>query len=422
MTPVKKLLHRLFRIIALDQAYIEFAAPLITLIFFDASSRLLPPDTSYATRSMWYGACISLPYFINLFFAPLISSLSDEFGRRKFLLFEVGSGCLYLTLCAVGVLFGIFPLLIAGLVIRGAFSRTNTTALAIIGDVTSPAAKATYMSYMQVAIGVGACMGPILSGLLAHRFFFDFFNFSFPFFVAALLALFNVVMIYFYVPETLQIKSSQNWEASNRWTANLKSIHYVMTHPAVLKISLLLLLIQISWSTYYQFMGPLLKNVFHFSSDSLGTFIGMTAFWLIIGSGPLFNLLKKRYNQHQILNMGACGVITGILMAQAVYFHFLPEFCLWLSAIPIAIGDVITYICITTLYSNSVATHMQGKVMGVNFLVVGLIWGGTGLIGGYLITFSPILPLLLAPAGITGALLILNSNSGKELVESYNTY
>lgn len=422
MINARQTLKRLLGIITLDQTYIEFALPIITLVFFDPTSRLLPADTPYAVRSMWYGTCISLPYFINLFFAPFISALSDEFGRRKFLLFEVSSACIYLSLCALGIFFANFTLLIAGLVIRGAFSRTNTTALAIIGDVTTGKMKASYMSYIQVAIGAGACLGPIISGFLANRFLFEFFNFSLPFFVAALLAFCNVIMIYVLLPETLQLKSSDHWQAKNRFIANLKSIHYVITHEHVLKVSLLLLLFQISWSTYYQFMGPLLKTTFHFDAGQLGTFIGMTAFWLIIGAGPLFTILKSRYSQLQILNMGAVGVLLGILLAIATYYHVLPAFALWLSPIPTAIGDVLAYICITTLYSNSVPSHMQGKVMGINFLIVGLIWGGTGFLGGILISFSPILPIILAPIGIFGALLVLNNKSGKELVASYNPY
>lgn len=421
MTAAEKTLRRLLGVIALDQTYIEFALPIVTFIFLDPSSRLFPAETPMTVRSMWFGTCISIPFFINLFFAPLLSTLSDEFGRRKFLLIEIASASCFMLLAGLGVMFGYLGLVIAGFVIRGAFSRTNTTALAIVGDAASRGKKIIYMSYMQVAISIGACIGPMIAGYFATRFYFETFNYSLPFFIGAGLALINTMLTYFLIDETLKTKSSAAYQHQtiSRFKANMLAVRQVLAHPDVLKTSLLLLLFQISWSTYYQFTAPLLKTVYQFSAHTLGLYIGMIAFWLIMGAGPIFKLLHNRLNNRQLLNMSAYLVLIGIGIILAVYYHFLPQSWLWASPIPIAIGDVLAYICITTLYSNMVANHMQGKVMGINFLIVGLTWGGSGFIGGVLIGYSPILPLLIAPIGVITALFIMNARFGKKMVLSY---
>ena len=59
--------------------------------------------------------------------------------------------------------------------------------------------------------------------------------------------------------------------------------------------------------------------------------------------------------------------------------------------------------------------------MGINFLIVGLIWGSGGFLGGMLISYSPILPLLIAPAGIIASLLLINANFGRRMVLNYST-
>lgn len=422
MTNEKTLLKRILGIIAFDQTYIELAFPIFTLIFFDTSSRLLPADTSYAIRAFWFGTCISTPYFINIFFAPLLSSMSDEFGRRKFLLFEISSSVVYMSLAALGVLFGHLWLLILGIVLRGAFSRTNTTALSIIGDLSQGSQKLKYMSYMQVAIALGASIGPILAGLLAKRFYFNYFNFSIPFFVGACFALINWFLVYHFMPETLKQSVSQALKdsTSSRLRANLLAVKYVITHKDVLMISLLLITFQLSWSTYYQFMSPLLKTVYQFNPETLGLFIGLVAFWIAVGAGPVFKMVSPRMGYQQILNFSVILEVFGISLVTGVYYHWLPETVLWLSPIPTAIGDVLAYICITTLYSNSVAKHMQGKVMGINFLIVGLIWGGTAFLGGLLIAHSPILPIVLAPLGAITTYLIVNYSACKKMVLSYS--
>lgn len=417
----EKTIKRLLGIITLDQTYIEFALPIITLIFFDPTSRIMPASVDYAARSMWFGICISTPYFINLFCAPFFSALSDEFGRRKFLLFEISSAFLYMLCAALGVFFGEMWLLVLGFVIRGAFSRTNTTALAMIGDTCTKSKKLTYMGYLQVAICAGACIGPIIAGLFANRFYFDFFNFSLPFFIGSCLALINVMLVYFLIDETLPQPASESIKsAEGRLHANLQSVKYVITHADILKISLLLLLFQISWSSYYQFTGPLLKTVYQFSPERLSFFISMIAFWLVLGAGPVFRWLHKRCSSLTILNLSAVVEVIGILITILVYYHYLPTIFIWISALPVAMGDVLAYICLTTLYSNVVPEYMQGKVMGINFLIVGLVWGGTGLAGGFLISISPILPFLIAPLGVVASLFVINAKPGRKMVINYS--
>jgi CBS-domain-containing membrane protein len=56
----------------------------------------------------------------------------------------------------------------------------------------------------------------------------------------------------------------------------------------------------------------------------------------------------------------------------------------------------------------------QGKVMGVCFIVIAVIWALTGVFGGFLMGYGKLLPLLLAPIGIVLALLLLHGGFGKK--------
>lgn len=86
---------------------------------------------------------------------------------------------------------------------------------------------------------------------------------------------------------------------------------------------------------------------------------------------------------------------------------------------PTAAGDVIAYSCLTTLYSNVMPAEKQGKVMGINFIVVGSIWATTGFLGGILMGFSPLLPLALAPIGVICSLFLVQANFGRKLALNY---
>lgn len=416
MTREKKTIRSLLGIIFLDQTTITLTFPLITLIFFDAQSRLFASDTSYAERSLWYGLCVALPNFINVFFAPTLSALSDELGRKKILMVEIGSAFLFTLMVGLGIFYGILGFIFLGFIIRGAFSRTNPTALTIIGDTAPREKKILYMSYLQFAISLGAALGPMLGGYLANRLWFAKLNFSLPFFVGAGLALLNTAFAFYLIHETLKKKQT------NRTSEfNFPALKKVILHPDVLRISLVMLLIQVSWSTYYQFIPPVLKTLYGFESSQLGLFIGLIAIWLALATGFWIKLLHRFLDVRQLLLVSIYLVLGGLIINLLACAGWLPGGTLfvWISAIPVATGDVMAYTCLTGLYSNAVTPEKQGKVMGINFIIVSSAWAFTGFLGGMLMSLSPLLPLMIAPLGVLGLVVLMHANFGRKLVLSY---
>lgn len=396
------ILKRLLYIICFDQVGMTLTTPLITLIFFDTQSRLLPENASFATRCMWYGMLNALPNAINIFFSPLLSALSDVFGRRKILLLEIITGCIFGLLLGYGVYYGNLTLIFLAFVIRGAFARTNPTALAIIGDYASIERKMLWMGYLQFAISIGAMVGPMLGGYLAGRFFFSTLNYSFAFFVVAILSLFNFLLAIKYITETLRARVPIA-------SIHLHAFKQTILHKEVLRISFLLLLIQLSWSTFYQFIPPLLKTNFHFNNDQLGIYIGMIAFWLAIASSAGVKWLQNCGTQ--ILNIAIYLIVFGFvatLLGLSNLSYLSPSLLLWFSAIPVAMGDVIAYTYLTTCYSNAVPKHAQGSVMGFSFIVTRVAWTASSILGGYLITLSPLLLFGLAFACIVITLILVH--------------
>lgn len=405
-------LRVLLCIIFLDQTYLTLSFPLATLIFFDTQSRLFPPETTYAMRSAWFGICVALPNIINLFFAPLLSFISDEIGRKKILLLEVFSACLFTFTVGMGIYLGSLILVLTGFVIKGAFCRANPTALAIIGDTVAPHEKIIYMGYLQFAIALGAFTGPFLGGYLAMRYAFPTLNFALPFFIGALIALANAYFVLTKMPETHALhKKSSN----KKRFLDLKTM---LTQPEILRISLLLLLIQASWSTYYQFMPPTLKTLYQFDATSLGQFIAMIAFWLALTTGLAIRYLHRFFSLRGMLLIATALVLTGMLATALISLTQGPAWLIWLLAFPVAAGDVIAYTCLTAMYSNLMPAEHQGKVMGVGFIIVTSTWSTTALVGGFLLRIHPLLPLLIGPLFVLGAFLLVFAPFGKNLLLS----
>jgi MFS family permease len=395
-------------IMLFDHVSLNITFPILTLLFFDVQSSLFTPDTSQAIRSMWYGLCVAVPHIGNIAMGPLLSTLSDELGRKKILLLSTLSALLFAITAGLGILWGILGLLFLGRIIQGVFSRTNPIAQAVIGDISSPRMKIRNMGYLQSAISVGAFIGPILGGYFAKGILFSELNFSLPYFIAALFAGISWVLTLFFFQETLVVKPAPLF-----WSQfNYKKIKNVVMKPVVLGVSAILFASQLSWSLYYQFIPPILKTVLHFDPHKLGIFVGMIALWLTLATSFGIQFLNNYFSLRKMLFFSLYLILIGLLLS--VIFCVLPKegytfILIWAAAIPTAVGDVIAYSCLITFYSDAVKKEEQGKVMGICFVVIGFTWSLTGILGGLLMSVSPLLPLIVAPCGIILALILLYS-------------
>lgn len=398
-----------------DHTSLNIMFPVLTLLFFDGHSSLFAVDTSQAVRSMWYGLCISIPSMVNVIATPILSALSDAFGRKKLILVGTTGALLFALTAALGVLIGSLSLLFLSCILRGAFSRTNPIAQAVIGDIAPREKKILYMGYLQTAISLGAFIGPIVGGYFANQFFFAQLNFSLPFWVAAVFAAISCVLTMVIFHETLVEKPYVSPWKELHWR-NLKK---VFANRLVLRISSILLLSQMSWSMYYQFIPPILKTEIGVNPHQLGIFVGLIALWLALATAFGIKFLQQFFSLRTILLLSLYLVLIGTIGTVLFFLLHLKgiwTFLMWGSAIPTAIGDVIAFSCLTALYSDVVEKQQQGKVMGVCFIVIALMWAGTAMVGGFLMSIYSLLPLIVAPVGILLAIGLVN-NKGYILPE-----
>lgn len=394
-------------IMLFDHTSLNMTFPILTLLFFDMQSSLFAPETSHAVRSMWYGLCVAIPHVVNIMLTPILSALSDEFGRKKLLLVGTLGAFLFAMTAGLGILWGSLSLLFLGRFIQGAFSRTQPIAQAVIGDVSPREHKIRDMGYLQLSISIGAFLGPVIGGFFAHQFLFAQLNFSMPYFIAAFFAGISMILTVVMFKETLAVKKQTSWRVINR-----QVFKKVILNPQVIFISAILFLSQISWSMYYQLIPPILKTVFGFSAHSLGLFVGLIAFWLALATGIGIQVFRRFCSLQMMLYVSLYLVLIGLLITvllSCLHLQSVAAHLIWLAAIPIAMGDVIAYSCLITLYSNVVEKEEQGTVMGVCFMVVAVIWSLTALLGGFMMSYVELLPLFVAPFGVFLAILLMHS-------------
>ena len=383
--------------ICLDHLSLNVTFPVLSFIFFDQASRLFPADTSHATRSLWYGLCLSLPSFIGIISTPLMSFASDYWGRKKMLVIGAFGALVYALFLSAGIMSGLVVLLLIGYIIGGFCSRTEPIALAMIADVSPPEKRVMSIAHLQVMIALGAFLGPIIGGHFAHSFAFDTVNFALPSIIAGGFAFTTVVVMLLFLRET---------NKANISIPSLKSSLHALFQKSIFHLVLILFLIQISWSTYYQFIPTVLKLHWNISADHVGLFVGLIAAWLVLATTVGIHFLKRYFTDNKIFLIGIGLLFFGLLLSNvAIFSHQL--WLIWAAAPFTAAGDVTAYCILVHYFAQSVSMQDQGKVMGLIFIVVSVAWAVTGLFGGMLGAVSATLPILFSPLAV-GALVIFN--------------
>jgi len=143
--------------------------------------------------AIWSGAVFSAQAVTMAIFGPIWGALSDRYGRKVMVERAMIAGSVIMALMGVAQ----SPLQLVILrVLQGALTGTITAARALVAT-SAPRDRAGYaLGTLQMAVYVGATLGPTLGGVMA-----DTVGYRSPFFVTSALLLTAAIVVFIFVKE-----------------------------------------------------------------------------------------------------------------------------------------------------------------------------------------------------------------------------
>lgn len=390
----------LFFTIFIDALGWGIILPVFAPIILNNTTHIFSADTSFATRNFWFEFTIAIYCAFMFLNAPVLGSLSDRYGRKKILLLSLGGLTLGFIISAFAIWLNNLALIILGRIISGGTAGSFPIAQAALVDLSTPEQRASRISLVSLANGIGFTCGPIVGALFLDPHLWPTTHYQLPFWIAAALSLATLIFLQIYLQETF---------AGNRQLKIhfLQAIHSFRDalQGVTARYCWQLFLFMLGYTIFFTLIPTLTTKRFALSGAWIGYF--MTYFGAIF-TLSLLVLLPRIIGKISLSRLLAIALIIQVIFY--LLFIFTPHVnWLWLVIIPSAIAAPISYVVIVTLISKNTDDMNQGKMLGVAGSIAALAWAVGPLLSGTIGSLHLVLGFSLAAILIFLTLMLVKA-------------
>ena len=296
-----------------------------------------------------YGGWIMFSFSVMQFlFAPIMGSLSDQYGRRKILLFTLfGFGIDYIILAMAPTITWLF----IGRILAGITGASFTTASAYIADISEPEKRAQNFGMIGAAFGLGFILGPVMGGVLGQ------FGERVPFWTAAAITFINWLYGYFILPESLDLEHRRKfeWKRANPFGALAQLKKYPLVGGLIGSLVFVYLAAHAVQSTWTFFT----MERFKWDEAMIGYSLGAVGLLVAIVQGGLIRVITPKIGQKNSVYAGMLLYSIGFLL-----FAFANQsWMMFAILIPYCLGGIAGP-ALQGIISNQVPANEQGELQG----------------------------------------------------------
>jgi DHA1 family multidrug resistance protein-like MFS transporter len=258
---------------------------------------------SFGGSGLAMGGLMTIFSLMQFIFSPIWGGLSDRFGRKPVLMIgAIGNG---LGMLLMGLAPNM-PLLYVGRAVGGILSSaTQAAAMAYISDSTDEKSRGGGMGLIGAAFGLGMVFGPGIGGMTAA------FSHGTPFFIGAGLSALGMVLIWFFLPESLQHEKRQHGLKIRGIQLNL------MLTALAGPIGFLLIqafLNNFALTNFEGMFAMYAQRRFNFDEMTIGTVMIVVGLVSSIAQGVLTGPATRRFGDANVVKMSLIGSAIGFVL------------------------------------------------------------------------------------------------------------
>lgn len=267
------------------------AFPKLTLLIFEGDS---------ADSAFYYGLSMFVRYIVEFFFAPIMGTIADHFGRKYLLIMSYLVGTIeFMLLCA----FPTLDVLFIARTMSGIGDTGVATSFTIFSDICffNGDNLTEQFGKLSAFFALSFLIGPLLGGIICD------YNLRLCLILSATLALFTAVLCFFLLEESVGYSQFRNRIVSTRQAPEKITLLYILktanpvpkmilqfSHSRMRQITFPVALLSLSGgiiSIYYIFMD----YKFHSSSTDIGIFLSAFSLGNACAQGILLKRIIPRF-------------------------------------------------------------------------------------------------------------------------------
>ncbi|PKO06071.1 MAG: MFS transporter [Chloroflexi bacterium HGW-Chloroflexi-3] len=367
-----------------------FLVVFIDLLGFSIILPLLPfyAETFGASATV-VGLLVAIYAAGQMISAPLLGRLSDRYGRRPFLIVSILGGAI--SFFILGFASSLTMLFIARLV-AGLTAGNISVAQAYITDVTDVKNRSRGLGLIGAAFGLGFIIGPALGGLLSQ------WGYAAPAFLAAGIATLNLVVVIFWLPESLTEERKNEISLQKKSPISINSLLATLRKPVVGPL--------LHTRVFYGFAFALFQSVFALygqyrfglNAQNIGYILTYVGVLSVITQGVIVGKISDRFPDPKIIFFSTLLIAISFLA-----WAFSPGIIfLLIILLPIAMNAGILNTIINTALTKAVPPVEFGGILGLSAALESATRVIAPTLGGFLLeTFGTYAP------GLLGGLILL---------------
>ena len=326
---------------------------------------------------------------------PTIGRLSDKYGRKPVLAWTTAGAAISHVL--LGMADSLWLVIVARII--GGIAAANVgVAFAYVTDVSSGAGRAKAMGVLGSAFSFGFMFGPAMGGVLAGPDL-ETANFMLPAFSAAGMGTIAMFSVIFFLPESLKPEERSSVTGADQIPL-MTQLRTTFNHNTMIILSLIALLVYISWSTLLSILALWMNRVLALGPRDIGLVFLYSGFVGAVVQLGLIGPITKRIGENAVVMWSIVGLGLGLVLLAITQSATMTLLAMTLVSAAHSLFSPVS----TAVVSHHAEPSERGMVLGV-FNGIGSLGRvvGPGFAGVAYAQISPASPywigaLLMVPA------------------------